>query len=146
MAKKPKPPKTFQEVEAFIKLRNLCVDPYWFWISFGDADWYDSNGKPILNWKLKLHTLHKMQFSWGKKHRCSHGSFGSCKKPGVYENGNDRDGHPLYRCIDHKPKWVPSLPPGLTNSMRGVPESRINTNNERNRQMKELAKDGRKKV
>ena len=51
----------------------------------------------------------------------------------------------LYDDVD-MPEIGERLPPELTNSMKGVPESRINTNNERNRQMKELAKDGRKKV
>jgi len=138
MMKKPKPPKTFQEVEDFIKKEDLCVDPIWFWRAFSVNDWYDTNDKPIRNWKMKLYNLDKLQRSWGKTNRCSHGSFGSCKKPGVYPNGNDRDGHPLYRCIDHKPKLKPVLPESMTNVVKIVPEHHVNTNNERNRQRKEL--------
>ncbi len=137
--KKPKPPKTLQEVEDYVKEKGFCVDPSWFWGAFSASEWYDTNGKPILSWKMKLWNLDKLQRSWGQVHRCSHGSFGSCKKPGVYENGNDRDGHPLYRCIDHKPKPKQILPKEMTaNTFKIVPPAKVNVNNERNRQTKKL--------
>jgi len=136
--KKPKPPKTFEEVEDQVRAEGFCVDPWWFWKTFGDSDWYDSNGKPVLSWRSKLRNLDKLQRSWGQVHRCSNGSYGSCKKPGIYENGNDRDGHPLYRCIEHKPKHHPSLPQELTTDVFKPVPSGPDLNNERNRQRKDL--------
>lgn len=56
--KKPKPPKTFQEVEDYIKLKKLNVPAKIFWDFFEAGNWYDSNGKPVLCWKQKLITWH----------------------------------------------------------------------------------------
>ena len=56
--KKPKPPKTFQEVEDYIRKRKLNVSPKAFWDFFEAGDWYDSEGKPVLCWKQKLLTWH----------------------------------------------------------------------------------------
>ena len=56
--KKPKPPKTIQEVEIYIRDRKLNVNPKQFWNYFEAGDWYDSTGKPVLNWKQKLITWH----------------------------------------------------------------------------------------
>jgi len=118
--KQPKPPKSFDEVEAYIIENDLCVDPIWFWKSFSVAGWYDTNGKPVLSWKQKLWNLNKLQKSWGKAHPC-HQSY--CKKTGIYEGGNDRDGHPYYWCADHRPKRKPVLPKEMTNNvLKVVPE------------------------
>ena len=138
MAKKPKPPKTLKEVEDFIQAEGLCVDPTWFWKAFSVNDWYDTNDKPIRNWKMKLYNLDKLQRSWGKAHRCSHGSFGSCKKPGVYDDGRDRDGHSLYRCIDHKRKPKQILPKEMTQNLLKSVSGPVNPSNERNRQTNSL--------
>ena len=56
--KKPKPPKTFQEVEDYIRERKLNVSPKAFWDFFEAGDWHDSTGKPVLCWKQKLLTWH----------------------------------------------------------------------------------------
>jgi len=56
--KKPKPPKTFQEVEDYIREKKLNVNPKAFWDYFEAGNWYDSTGKPVLNWKQKLLTWH----------------------------------------------------------------------------------------
>ncbi len=56
--KKPKPPKTFQEVEDYIREKKLNVNPRIFWDYFKAGDWHDGNGKPVLNWKQKLITWH----------------------------------------------------------------------------------------
>ena len=58
MAKKPKPPKTFQEVEDYIRDKKLNVSPGFFWQYFETGKWYDVNGKPVLNWKQKVLTWH----------------------------------------------------------------------------------------
>lgn len=136
--KNPKPPKTFEEVEAYIQEKSFCVDPQWFWGAFEAADWYDTNGKPILSWKQKLWNLDRLQRSWGKAHRCSHGSFGSCRKPGVYDAGRDRDGHPLFRCIEHKPQPKPIMSQDVSGLLKSADVKPVNVNNERNRQMRKL--------
>ena len=56
--KKPKPPDTFEEVEVYIRDKNLNVNPRLFWDYFDVADWYDGTGKPVLSWKQKLITWH----------------------------------------------------------------------------------------
>lgn len=126
--KKPKPPKSLEEVEAYIAEKGFCVDPIWFWNSFGVADWHDTNGKPILSWKQKLWNLDKLQRSWGGAHQCS-----ICKKPGIYDGGKDRDGHPIYRCFEHKPKPKP-LPKDLVPEMKKIePEPEVDINAKRNK-------------
>jgi len=55
---KPKPPKTFAEVEAYIREKRLNVDPKAFWDFFEVGEWYDSKGKPVLCWKQKVLTWH----------------------------------------------------------------------------------------
>ncbi len=56
--KKPKPPKTFQEVKDYIREKKLNVNPRIFWDYFEAGDWHDGNDKPVLNWKQKLITWH----------------------------------------------------------------------------------------
>ena len=56
--KKPKPPKSFQEVESYIAKNKLNVDTKIFWNYFVEGDWHDKFGKPVLNWKQKLWTWH----------------------------------------------------------------------------------------
>ena len=56
--KKPKPPESIEEVEAYIKEKKLNVDAKFFWEYFVAGSWYDSTGKPVLNWKQKLLTWH----------------------------------------------------------------------------------------
>jgi hypothetical protein len=56
--KKPKPPKSIEEVESYIRDRKLNVNPRLFWDYFEAGDWHDSTGKPVLSWKQKLITWH----------------------------------------------------------------------------------------
>jgi len=56
--KKPKPPKTFKEVEDYIRAKRLNVNPKLFWDYFEAGDWHDGNGKPVLCWKQKVLTWH----------------------------------------------------------------------------------------
>uniref|UniRef100_A0A6H1ZPL7 Uncharacterized protein n=1 Tax=viral metagenome TaxID=1070528 RepID=A0A6H1ZPL7_9ZZZZ len=134
--KKPNPPSNFEEVENFVREKGLCVDPKWFWSAFGVNDWHDTKGNPVLNWKMKLYNLDKLQRSWGQVHKCK---VSKCENPGVYDAGRDRDGHPLYLCIDHKPGWKPALPVELLEPLKTVPEEpKVNFNNVRNKQMNDL--------
>ena len=56
--KKPKPPKTIEEVEAYISEKSLNVHPKTFWVFYEEGDWYDGTGKPVLNWKQKAIQWH----------------------------------------------------------------------------------------
>ena len=56
--KKPKPPKSFQEVADYIQKKRLNVSPIAFWDYFEAGDWHDKFGSPVLNWKQKLLTWH----------------------------------------------------------------------------------------
>lgn len=51
-------PPTIEDVKKFI-LENPDldnIDPVDFWKGYNDGDWYDTQGKPVRNWKLKLRT------------------------------------------------------------------------------------------
>ena len=133
--KKPKPPKSMSEVEAYIREKSLNVDPEFFFEFFEAADWYDSLGKPVLSWKQKLLTWNRKQLEQGKRHRCT---YGGCKKPGVYIAGRDDAGMAYWRCVDHKPGFRPALE-DMGSALKSVPIA-VNVNNERNRQTKELMK------
>jgi len=122
-------PPTIEELEQYVKDKNLTVDPEFFLTYFTEGEWIDTNGKPVRNWKLKILTWNRMNLERGAPHKCS---YGSCKRPGVYIAGKDRDGHPYYRCIDHKPQPKP-LPAHLVPKMKTVPEHNVNINDERNR-------------
>lgn len=137
--KKPNPPQSVDEVRAYVRDKNLCIDPDFFHQFFAEADWYDTRGNPVLNWKQKILTWHREQLERGKAHRCSNGSFGSCKKPGVYYIGRDRDGHPLFNCLDHKPKQRPSLPKELIDKvLKSVQDDNRDFNQKRNDSLKKL--------
>ncbi len=108
MKKKFKPP-TLEEIEGYVREKALIVEPQFFWDFFeaGDPPWHDTNGKLVKSWKQKMLTWNRMQLERGGSHPCSHTW---CKKPGVYIHGKDRDGHPFFYCLDHKPKPKPLLP------------------------------------
>ena len=133
--KKPKPPKTVAEVEAYIREKSLNVDPEFFFEYFEAADWYDSIGKPVLSWKQKLLTWDRKQLEQGKRHRCT---YCGCKKPGVYIAGRDDAGMAYWRCVDHKPGFR-AVMEDMTDVFKSVPGG-TNVNNERNRQMAGLTK------
>lgn len=100
-------PPTLQEAENYVREKALLVDPEWFINYYSAADWADSNGKSVKNWKQKMWALHRMQLGWGRPHKCS---VGGCRGQGIYISGADRDGHPYYWCINHKPKPKPVSP------------------------------------
>ena len=123
-------PPTLQQVEAYVKEKDLHFSPKAFIDHYEAADppwtYYDRRDKqmPVKNWKQKaLNVWEKIALESDKCHPCSYGSWGSCKKPGVYTAGKDRDGHCLYRCIDHKPQSKPlPLPPQIIPIMKKVPQ------------------------
>ena len=54
--KKPFVPPTLEEVEAYCKERKNNVDAKKFFDYFDAADWVDSKGNPVRNWKQKVIT------------------------------------------------------------------------------------------
>ena len=98
--------------EAYVREKGLAVDPQFFWDFFeaSDPKWHDSNGKAVKSWKQKMLTWNRMQLERGIKHTCSRAW---CNNRGVYIKGTDRDGRPLYYCIDHKP-----APPPIPKAMQ----------------------------
>jgi hypothetical protein len=57
-------PPTLEEVKKY-QTDNpelLNVDPYKFWKGFSDSGWFDTQGKPVRNWKLKLRTWSNMDY------------------------------------------------------------------------------------
>lgn len=44
-------PVNAEEVEAFCKERNLIVSGRRFFNFYNDRNWYNTNGKPVKNWK-----------------------------------------------------------------------------------------------
>jgi len=138
--RKFKPP-LLAEIEDYVRAKNLAVDPKFFYEFFteGEPQWVDSLGHPVRNWKQKILTWHRHKLEKDGAHRCSHGCYGSCHKPGVYPAGRDRDGHPLFLCIDHKPREQPILPPSITKGLlQDVCYKSVNINDERNRQIAAL--------
>lgn len=47
-------PPTVEEVRAYCKENKFAVDPGYFFRFYADADWTDTNGKAVRNWKQKL--------------------------------------------------------------------------------------------
>lgn len=47
---------TLEEVESYVREKNLNVDPTFFYEFFSEGEWLDSKGEPVKNWKQKLIT------------------------------------------------------------------------------------------
>lgn len=123
-------PPTLQMCEDYVRAKNLIVDPYIFFNYYEANEWHYKDDKPVKRWKGAMWSWHSRELKRGSPHPCSRSS---CKKPGVYISGSDRDGHPYYYCIDHKPKVKPALPETLTkNVLKKVPSTRKNINAQRN--------------
>ena len=60
-------PPTLEEVTQYISEKKLSVDPQSFIDYFEAADWHDSKGQPVRNWKQKLLTWNKGNFGNGYK-------------------------------------------------------------------------------
>lgn len=54
--RKPFSPPSLEEVEAYCRSRNNNVDAKRFWDFFDAADWVDSKGNKVRNWKQKVIT------------------------------------------------------------------------------------------
>lgn len=50
---------TLEEVESYVKEKNLNVDANFFYEFFEAGEWKDSKGEPVKNWKQKLITWNK---------------------------------------------------------------------------------------
>lgn len=49
-------PPTLEEIKEYCKQRNNNIDPQYFYDFFNVANWIDSNGKQVKNWKQKIIT------------------------------------------------------------------------------------------
>ena len=132
-------PPTLQQAEEYARLRNLAVDCNAFLMYYEDSEppWTKKDGKPVSNWKLTMQTWHRVQLEHGGMPKCG---YSYCKQPGVYIMGKDRDGQPNRYCIDHRPgyKRLPAEHIVNTIKFKDVPDGKVNVNNERNRQTKDL--------
>ena len=52
---------TREEVHAYAKERDSCVDPDRFYDYFDIGNWKDSNGKPVQNWRQKFITWERRE-------------------------------------------------------------------------------------
>ncbi len=97
-------PPTIEDIEAYVKLRNLTVNPQKFLMHYEDSDppW-TNKGEPVKNWKLTAQSWHFNNMSRADTHRCS---CSCCKNYGVYVYKDDT-GLPYWRCVDHKLKLRP---------------------------------------
>lgn len=127
-------PPTIEDIEAYVKLRNLTVNPQKFLMHYEDSDppW-TNKGKPVRNWKLTAQSWHFNNMSRADTHRCSR-----CSNYGVYVYKDDT-GLPYWRCVDHKLK-PKSLPKQLVPVMRPVPDKdKRSTSDKCNKQIEKLA-------
>jgi len=52
---------SFEEVQVYVKEKNLNVNPKAFYDYFSEGDWKDSKGNKVLNWKQKILTWNKFE-------------------------------------------------------------------------------------
>lgn len=138
-------PPTLAQLEQYARLRNLAVNCADFLMHYEDSvpPWTkkpkkgQKQGEPVYNWKLTMQTWHRIQLERGGMPKCCRDG---CKKPGAYIIGKDRDGHPYKYCLDHRPGYKPII--SKETADKALPNTiklhKVNVNNERNRQVKEL--------
>ena len=54
-------PTSLQEVQDYVKAKNLNVNPALFYNYFTEGNWIDSKGNPVKNWKQKILTWNNNQ-------------------------------------------------------------------------------------
>lgn len=79
--RKPFVPPTLEEVRAYIESIHGKTDPVAFYDYFSTGDWYDSEGKPVLNWKQKIQTWERL----GTKKVSETKSLRKSQKPFTYD-------------------------------------------------------------
>ena len=129
-------PPNLEDIEAYVKLRNLSVNPQKFLMHYEDSDppW-TNKGKPVKNWKLTAQSWHFNNMSRADTHRCS-----CCKNYGVYVYKDDT-GLPYWRCVDHNLKSRPIVTKEQSGRiLKIVPEDKRSTSDKRNEQIEKLAR------
>lgn len=79
----PESAPSVQEVDDYIADHSLCVDAEQFCRYYAAGGWRDRDGKPVRNWKQKLHT-------WDSKNRGAvpaHTPAFACERPPAYGDG-----------------------------------------------------------
>jgi hypothetical protein len=97
--KKRQLPKSVEEVRAYVREKELSVDPDWFWKYFTEHGWIKSNLEPVLSWKHTCWTWHRFSEQRGKKRVCCRRG---CNGYGAY-TGKDDTNQVYFLCIDHRP-------------------------------------------
>ena len=124
-------PPTLEMVEDYVRAKNLNVDPNWWWNYFEAGDWHNKYGKPVLSWKQTLWTHHRCNMERVGHKPCK---VRGCKGHGVYVDGKDHDGHPYYKCINHKPTAEPAT---ISVDMKKILPT-VNFHDERNKQLRKI--------
>ena len=75
-------PPTIEEIEAYVQEKCQSVSAQSFLDYYTELDWNDKEGKPVVNWKLKMQQWHKREIDRGWKppepekqiikHTCEH--------------------------------------------------------------------------
>ncbi len=103
--KKPRLPKDVEEVRAYVLEKKLSVNPDFFWAYFSNNKWIDKNLNPVLSYKHKLWTWHRLAEERGAKRICR---WPGCNGYGAYTEKDDT-GQLTYLCIDHRPPPKPAF-------------------------------------
>ena len=128
-------PPNLEDIEAYVREKNLTVDPEFFYDYFEAGEWIDSLGNPVKSWKQKMLTWHRANLRRGDTHKCY------CGGIGVYIAGNDDTGQAIWRCINHKPKKKPIVTKEQSGRiLKIVPEDKRSTSDKVNTQRKLLSK------
>lgn len=135
--KKLEPP-TKQEMIDYAKEKNLLVDADYLWEHWNSGEWINIRGRAVLpRWKQHMWTHHRIALTKDVAHKCHR-----CRrKPGVYPDGRDRDGHVYYACHDCRPipKPMPEQVRKMAKGTLKTPDYKvININDARNKNRKTL--------
>lgn len=59
---------SLDQVRAYCRERNSCVDPEYFWNNYESTDWIKANGQKVVNWKSTIITWEKKENERNKQH------------------------------------------------------------------------------
>ena len=54
-------PPSLEEVEAYIKEKGYSIDPEYFWNYYGSIGWVQSDGTPLIKWKMECSRWQKSE-------------------------------------------------------------------------------------
>lgn len=62
-------PKDVNDVIEYAKLKNMIIDPRYFYEFFTESNWVDTEGKQVYNFKQKMQTWNKREVERQKKNK-----------------------------------------------------------------------------